>query len=137
MKKFIPEFFKRGLIAAGGGPVILAIIYYVLGKTGTVTSLTPDEVFFGILTISLLAFIAGGSTAIYQIEQLPLFAAILIHGIMLYATYITIYLINGWLKTQWNAILIFTAAFIIGYVIIWLIIYLITKRTTREINQSL
>lgn len=137
MKKFIPEFFKRGLIAAGGGPVILAIIYYVLGKTGAVTSLTPDEVFLGILTISFLAFMAGGSTAIYQIEQLPLFAAILIHGIMLYTTYITIYLINGWLKTQWNAILIFTAAFIIGYGIIWLIIYLITKRTTREINQSL
>ena len=137
MKKFIPEFFKRGLIAAGGGPMVLAIIYYVLGKTGAIVSLTPNEVFLGILTISFLAFIAGGSTAIYQIERLPLFAAILIHGITLYAAYIMIYLINGWLKTQWNAILIFTAAFIIGYGIIWLIIYFITRKSTQKLNKSL
>ena len=84
-----------------------------------------------------MAFIVAGITVVYEIEKLPLFSAILLHGIILYAVYIGIYLINGWLKTQWNAILIFTAAFIIGYGIIWLIIYLITKRTTREINQSL
>ena len=137
MKKFIPEFFKRGLIAAGGGPMVLAIIYYVLGKTGAIVSLTPNEVFLGILTISFLALIAGGSTAIYQIERLPLFAAIVIHGITLYAAYIMIYLINGWLKTQWNAILIFTAAFIIGYGIIWLIIYFITRKSTQKLNKSL
>ena len=43
MNKFWKEFFFRGLICAGGGPLVLAIIYGILGATGTVETLTPIE----------------------------------------------------------------------------------------------
>ena len=33
MKKFWKEFLLRGLVAAAGGPVVLAIIYGILGAT--------------------------------------------------------------------------------------------------------
>ena len=72
MKPFLKGFLLRGLICAGGGPLVLAIIYGILGATGTVEAFTPREVCMGILTIMLLAFIAAGMTAIYQLEQLPL-----------------------------------------------------------------
>ena len=36
MKQFLSMFCKRGLSAAGGGPVILALIYGILGATGEV-----------------------------------------------------------------------------------------------------
>lgn len=137
MKTFAKEFLLRGLLAAAGGPVILAIIYGILGATGTVSTLSPREVCLGILTITLLAFIAAGMTAIYHIEQLPLPSAILIHGAALYIAYILIYLINGWLKQQLIAILIFTAAFVAGYALIWLIIYSTTKIKTEQINKKL
>ena len=36
MKKFWKEFLFRGLICAGGGPLVLAIIYGILGSLGAV-----------------------------------------------------------------------------------------------------
>lgn len=137
MKKFVSEFFFRGLMAAAGGPVVLAIVYGILGATGTATSLTPGEVCMGILTVTLLALTVGGMTAIYQVERLPLISAILIHGGVLYVAYILIYLLNGWLQQQLPAILVFTGIFIVGYALIWLIIYLCIKSNTDKINRKL
>ena len=137
MKAFLKEFFLRGLVAAGGGPVILAIIYGSLGAAGTVDSLSPREVCLGILTITLLAFMCGGMTAVYQFEKLPLPWAIGLHGTVLYAAYILIYLINGWLQRKIVPILVFTAIFLAGYGLIWAAIFLITRAKTRKLNRML
>ena len=137
MKNFWSGFFLRGLVAAGGGPVVLAIVYGILGKTGTVNAIPAEEVCFGILTVTLLAFMVGGMTAIYQLEQLPLLSAILIHGSVLYASYLVIYLLNGWLLSQLVPILVFTGIFFAGYAVIWFFIYLYHKQKTDAINRSL
>ena len=137
MKPFIKGFLLRGLTAAGGGPVILAIIYAILGESGVIVSLTPREVCLAILSITALAFIVAGMGAIYQVEELPLMGAILIHGAVLYFSYILIYLINGWLQQKLLSILIFTGIFIAGYVLIWLIIFLSSHIRTRRINALL
>ena len=76
-------------------------------------------------------------TTIYQQEQLSLASAILIHGGVLYVTYIVIYLINGWLQRQLKPLLVFSGIFIAGYALIWLFIYWFNKRKTMKINQSL
>lgn len=137
MKKFFSEFFTRGLIAAGFGPVVLAIIYAILGATGAVSSFSPREVCMGILSITLLALTVGGMTAIYQQEQLPLISAILIHGGVLYALYIIIYLLNGWLKRQLLPIVIFSVVFLVGYALIWGVIYCCTRANADKINRKI
>lgn len=137
MKKFWKEFLFRGLICASGGPLVLAIIYGLLGATGTVEALSPREVCLGILTIMLLAFIAAGMTAIYQMEQLPLPTMILLHGGALYLAYILTYLLNGWLLNELNSILIFTGIFIAGYALIWLVIYFVEKAKANKLNKLL
>ena len=137
MKKFLSVFCLRGMVAGAFGPPVLAIIYWILGATGVVEHFSPNEVALGILTIELLAFVVGGMSAIYQLEQLPLATAILIHGGVLYMTYILIYLSNGWLQRQIMPILVFSAIFLAGYALIWLFIYLFNRRKTRTINRSL
>jgi len=137
MKKFWKEFLSRGLTCASGGPVVLAIIYGVLGATGAVEQFSPNEVCMGILSITLLAFIAAGMTAIYQMEQLPLLTMILLHGGALYIVYILTYLLNGWLLKQLTSILVFTGIFVAGYALIWVIIYFINKSKTEKINKML
>lgn len=137
MKKFWKEFFLRGLICASGGPIILAIIYGILGVTGTVETFSPREVCIGILTIMLLAFTAAGMTAIYQMEQLPLPIMILLHGGALYIAYILTYLFNGWLQNSLVPILVFTGIFVVSYALIWLIIYCVTKAKTESLNRKL
>ena len=137
MKKFFSDFFLRGLVAASFGPPVLAVIYWILGTTGAVENLSPNEVALGILTIELLALVVGGMTTIYQQEQLPLATAILIHGGVLYIAYIVIYLINGWLQRHILPILVFSVIFVTGYALIWLFIYQFNKRRTKKINQNL
>lgn len=137
MKMFWKAFFLRGLICAGGGPIVLAIIYGILGATGVVESFSPREVCMGILTITLLAFIAAGMTAIYQMEQLPLPTMILFHGGALYIAYILTYLLNGWLINHLTPILIFTGIFVAGYALIWLIVYRVEKAKTEKLNKIL
>ncbi len=137
MKKFCLEFLKRGLLAAWGGPVILAIVYGILGANGTVTALTPSEVCKGILSITLMAFIAAGIQAIYQVERLPIISAILIHGAVLYLDYLIMYLMNDWIPRNLESLSIFTIIFIVGYLLIWVGIYLFTKRRTNNLNKKL
>lgn len=137
MKKFLKEFLLRGLLCASGGSIVLAIVYGILGATGSVETFSPYEVCTGILTITLLAFIAAGMTAVYQMEQLPLPIMILLHGGALYIAYILTYLINGWLQNSLVPILIFTAIFLVSYALIWLIIYLIEKAKTEKLNKML
>lgn len=137
MKQYVFGFLRRGLAASVCGPVVLAIVYGILGATGVITTLTPGEVCMGILTVSLLAFIAAGINVVYEIEQLPLFTAILLHGVALYLDYILIYLLNGWLKSELTSVLVFTGVFILGYALIWLIIYTVTKKSTDRLNRKM
>ncbi len=137
MKKFILEFLRRGLFACGFGPIILAFLYLILQKSSGVETLTVNQVCIGIFSITALAFIAGGMNAIYQIENLPLMVAILIHGGVLYISYLATYLLNNWLDWGLIPVVVFTAIFVVGYVIIWIIIYSIIKRNTARLNKIL
>ena len=137
MKQFWKEFFLRGAICAAGGPLVLAVIYGILGATGAVEHFSPSEVCLGIVSITMLAFVVAGMTAIYQMEQLPLPTAILIHGGMLYLAYILTYLINGWLQQALVPILVFSGIFVAGYGLIWIIIYGVTRARTEKINKML
>ena len=137
MRKFVLEFLRRGFVACGMGPIILAILYLILQQTAAVDTLTVNQVCIGIFSITALAFIAGGMNAIYQIERLPLMVAILIHGSVLYISYLGTYLLNDWLDWGVMPIVVFSAIFVVGYIVIWEVIYSITKNRTERLNEVL
>lgn len=137
MKKHILEFIRRGCLACWIGPVVLVIIYLILGLNGLVQTLSVYQVCVGILTLTVLAFLAGGLNTLYQMERLPLMGAILIHGGVLYAGYLATYLLNDWLEWGKLPFLVFTGIFVVGYLVIWVVIYWIIKRKTAQINKIL
>ena len=137
MKRHILDFIRRGLAACGFGPIVLAVLYLILQHQGVVENLTVNEVCIGIVSLFVLAFIAGGMNFIYQIEQLPLMVAILIHGGILYISYLGTYLLNGWLEWSGIPVLVFTGIFVVGYLVIWAVIYSIIKKNTDRINALL
>ena len=137
MKKNILEFLRRGVSAWGFGPLVLAVLYLILQNRGIVDTLTVKEVCLGISSLSALAFIAGGMNVVYQIERLPLMAAISIHGGVLYVSYLATYLINGWLEWGTGPILVFSGIFAVGYLVIWAIIYSVIRRSTARLNEKL
>ena len=137
MKKHIFEFFRRGLMAAGFGPLFLAVLYLVLQSKGLIENLSVNQVSLGILSLFALAFVAGGLNIVYQLERLPLMWAILIHGAVLYLSYLAVFLLNDWLKIGPAPLLIFSGIFVGGYLLIWVVIYSFTKRKTRRLNEIL
>ena len=137
MKKIILEFIRRGLTACGFGPIVLAVLYLILQRQGVLHSLTVEQVCLGIVSLWMLAFVAGGLNVLYQIERLPLMMAILIHGSVLYISYLVTYLLNDWLEQGLLPILIFSGIFVFGYLTIWIVIYLITKKNTEAVNRAL
>jgi hypothetical protein len=137
MKKHIFEFLRRGFVALGIGPIVLAILYLILRRHAGLESLSVDAVVIGIFSISALAFIAGGMNSIYQIERLPLMAAILIHGAVLYGSYLCTYLLNDWLDLGVVPILVFSGIFVFGFFAIWAVIYAVVHKNTKSLNEKL
>ena len=137
MKRHVLEFLRRGVVACGFGPLVLVVLYWILHRHGVVDVLTVHEVCLGIVSLFILAFIAGGMNFVYQIEQLPVMLAILSHGSGLYVSYLATYLLNGWLDWGGAPILVFSAIFVLGYLGIWAVIYLVTKKKTAQVNEIL
>ena len=137
MKKFVLDFIRRGLIGCGFGPLVLAILYGILEHQGLLETLPVRQVCMAIFSISALAFIAGGINAIYQLERLPLMVAILIHGAVLYGSYLVTYLLNDWLEWGPVPVMVFTGIFVVGYLAIWAVIYRVIRRNTARINEVL
>ena len=137
MKKYIMDFLRRGFFACGFGPLVLAVFYLVLQHNGVIQTLTVRQVCIGIFSLSALAFIAGGMNMVYQIERLPLMVAMLIHGGVLYISYLVTYLLNGWLGLGTAPVLVFSGIFILGYFVIWAIISLTIKKKTQQLNEIL
>ena len=137
MKRYAMEFIHRGLAACGLGPMVLAVIYLILDRQGLLQKLDAAAVSTGIFSMTALAFVAGGMNVIYQLERLPLMAAVTIHGAVLYTGYLAVYLINGWLEQGSGPILVFSAVFVVGYLLIWALIYAVTRRRTKRLNGLL
>ena len=137
MKSFISRFVRRGLVACGFGPLVLAVVYLILHRCGVVDSLSVSEVCTGIFSLAALAFIAGGLNALYRIESLPLMAAVSVHGGVLYLSYLATYLVNGWLSLSKTPVLVFSGVFIVGYLAVWAVIYASVCIRTKKLNQAL
>ena len=132
MKEFIRNFIKSGLQAAGFGPLILVIFYYIYSVTISVQDVNKN-----IVSSLLLAFIAGGINAIFKVERIPLGLATTIDAIVIYLDYLLFYVLNDWIKLQIIPFLVFTVIYIIGYLIIWLCIYHQVKNQVQKLNQKL
>ena len=137
LKKYFKDFLLRGLVSMGFGPFVLSVVYGILGLCGVVDKLAVNEVVLGYLSITVLAFLCGGMTVVYQIEEIGLSKAITLHGIALYIAYAVVYLSNNWLKDGLIPFLVFTIIFVVGYALVWIVIYLITKRGTDSINKKI
>ena len=137
MNQYVKQFLHRGFLFAGLGPIVLAIIYLILSHTVAGFSLSGDEVFLGILSVYLLAFVHAGVSVFNQIEEWSLGKSLFCHLGSLYLAYSLCYLLNRWIPFRVIAFLIFTAAFVLGYFVIWLTVFLIVRATSKRLNKKL
>ena len=137
IKNPVKEFFLRGLIFAGGGPIIVGIVYLILQYALEDFSLSGTQVFVAILSTYLLTFVHAGSGVFHQIESWSLGKSALCQLGLLYLCYTVCYVMNSWIPFEPIALAIFTAIFVGGYGVIWLAVYLSVNATVRRLNKKL
>ena len=137
MNKYVKEFFHRGLVFSGFGPMILGIIYFILSKTVDGFMLSGLEVMIGIISTYLLAFVHAGVSIFNQIEHWGISKSLLCHLSTLYVAYSLCYVANTWIPFEPKVLLIFTIIFIIVYFVIWGIVYFSIKATSKNFNAQL
>ena len=58
-----------------------------------------------------------------------------IHFLVLYLLHLLVYLLNDWIEKDIKVIGIFTIVFVLGYILTWLIIYLVEKNRAKKLNE--
>ena len=137
MNKYVKEFLHRGLIFGGFGPVVVGIVFAILQYTVEGFSLGGTQVLLAIISTYLIAFVQAGGSVLNQIETRFPILMTGAHLSLLYVTYVGAYLLNSWIPFRPEALGIFTAAFVIGYAVIWLTVYISVKAVSRKLNGKL
>ncbi len=121
----------------GFGPIILAVIYYILSKTVANFSLSGGEILVGIISVYLLAFVQAGASVFNQIEGWSLPKSLLCHFSTLFVAYSLCYVLNSWIPFEPMVLIMFALIFVVVYFIIWFTVYLIVKSTGKKLNARL
>lgn len=137
MKKYVKEFFIRGLLFGGFGPIILAIVYCIISEVHKEILFTGSEILLGTVSVYLLAFIHAGASVFNQIEEWGLNKSIGVHFAVLYIAYSVCYLLNTWIPFDLKVFLIFTGIFIAVYAVVWTVVYLCVRNSGKKINYLL
>ena len=137
MNKYVKEFLHRGLVFGGFGPIITAIVMLILSHAINGFSLTGNEMFLSVVSTYILAFVHAGSSIFHQIEHWSLMKALFCQLGTLYVAYAICYLINSWIPFELTVLAIFTAIFVIGYLLIWGIVYLCVRNTSKKLSEKL
>lgn len=121
----------------GFGPIVAAIVFCILEHTVADFSVSGDEILLATVSTYLLAFVQAGSSVFHQIEHWSPARALLCQLGLLYAAYVGCYLVNSWIPFDPLVIVIFTAIFAVGYLVIWSIVALAVRLTQKRINRAL
>ncbi len=137
MNKYLKTFLHRGLIFGGFGPVITAIIFYVLSFTLPDFSLGGKQILIATLSTYLLAFVHAGASIFNQIEHWPIAKSLGCHFGALYVAYSLCYIINTWIPFEPLALAIFTGVFAAIYAVVWVTVYVCIRITRNRLNAKL
>lgn len=137
MNPYVRSFLHRGLLFGGLGPIVLGIVYIFIELSGTKLNLNGFEILLAILTTYVIAFVQAGSSVFNEVEKWGKAKSMLCQLSVIYAVYMIGYAINHWIPFEYLAIIIFTSAFVLGYLIIWFSVYFITKKMTNKLNEKL
>ncbi len=137
MNKYVKEFFMRGLIFGGFGPIILAIVYFCISKFYPEITFGGTEILLGTISVYILAFVHAGASIFNQIEEWGLNKSIACHFGTLYIAYSLCYLINSWIPFDIKVFGIFTGIFVAVYLVVWTIVYLCVRSSSKKINAKL
>ncbi len=137
MSKYLKAFLHRGLMFGGFGPIVAAVVFFILSLTIPSFSLTGGQVLAAVVSTYLLAFIQAGVSVFNQIEHWPIAKSLGCHFGLLYISYSLCYILNTWIPFEPMVLAIFTGIFLVSYCIIWITVFLCIRATRNRLNAKL
>lgn len=137
MNKYVKEFLRRGLMFAGFGPIVFGIIVLCISYFDGVAVNSARNIFIGIVTTYTIAFVQAGVTVFNQIEHWSVPKSMLCHFGLLYVVYSLSYIANSWIPFKAEVLVTFTMIFAVVFFVIWGIVYLCVRSTSKKINEKL
>ena len=135
--KYVLQFLHRGAIFGGFGPIIMGVVYMILSHSVPDFSLSGAEILLAAVSTYLLAFLQAGASVFNQIEHWPLSKSLFFHFFTIYIAYVLCYVVNSWIPFEPLVIGIFTIAFALTYLVIYLTVVLTTKAIGKRFNAQL
>lgn len=130
-------FLHRGLLFGGFGPIVTAIVFFIISRTVPDFSLTGGQVLTATVSTYLLAFVQAGASVFNQIEHWPIAKSLGCHFGALYVVYSLCYVVNTWIPFEPLALVIFTAVFAVIYAAVWITVYVCIRITRNRLNSKL
>ena len=121
----------------GFGPIIVGIVFAILGATLEDFSIGGSQILLAIVSTYLLAFLHAGASVFNQIEHWSIAKSLACHFATLYVAYTLTYTLNTWIPFEPMALLIFTGIFVAVYAVIWLIVFFSVKSAEKRLNRKL
>ena len=121
----------------GFGPIVLAIIYYFISLFNEGITFGGKEILRGMISVYLLAFVHAGASIFNQIEEWGICKSIGVHFSVLSVAYSLCYFMNSWIPFNLKGFLIFTGIFAAIYIVVWAIVYICVRGSSRKINDKL
>ena len=78
-----------------------------------------------------------GSTVIYDVEKWSIVRATVTHFLLVFVLYFLLVITLGWFRLDDPVFWIVVGAMAAGYILVWLIQYLLYRRKIREMNDVL
>ena len=120
--------FLTGNSGTGGVTFASSQLLDMAGGSGTVAMLLQS------LFSGLYGAVCFAGMSFYEIERMPLAAATALHCALIVLLFIPIALLLGWVSDI-GTLLMISGMQLVGFFIIWLILYFGYKKQIRELNE--
>lgn len=126
--------WKKAVLLGLAGFAAGALIGVCFTLTGS--SEFPESLLH-ILLGGIYGTVAMGSSVVYSVEKWSIARATATHFLLVFALYFLLAISVGWFRLNDPFFWAFIAVMVVAYVLIWLIQYLIYRRTIRAMNDDL
>lgn len=135
------EIKKKALLLSALGCILgftIGVVLWIIGMQGELSAEENIRLLILYLVVSgIYGMLAMGTSVVYDIESWSIMKATAVHFVVTLLGFYALGMLEGWLKFGDVIFFIMTVAFVVIYVIIWLVQYLSLKHSVANLNRQL
>lgn len=133
----VKKGFILGLIGFAIGVPVGLLYLYLLAPEAFAGQWSAMDVALQLILSGVLGAMAMGFSVVYEADSWSVTRCTVTHALITFGSYFSIGLYLGWFKWGDLATYIMIGSYIVGYFMVWLIMYLISKKQAKTLDEEL